>query len=246
MEALAAEMGMDIDNTSKEETDGDKLASPKDTGQGGDDVEVKKEQKSGGGPPTLSGEGGKIGGGPPTVSGGGGKSRGSPPTVSSGGGKKSKKKKKKGDIEYVFLNLVSNFDMSGCNYCSDEELESMLRDIEGEEPVNGTTKSPPSVLAEQVSAGNESEQTSEVAVGGVGQGEGEEEAGSTVMTAAQKKAAKKEREKKKKEAARQARMAQQNKQEKIARVNEDSTNSSANVNEDTGGDKVDSTQQVRN
>ena len=102
-------------------------------------------------------------------------------------------------------------------YCSDDELEAMLREIEGEGPSEGDKgQKAPSQSDLPVSADASDESKNAATGGGEGGGdEGEEgEIGTTVMTAAQKKAAKKEREKKKKEAARLAKQAQQSKQEK--------------------------------
>ena len=91
----------------------------------------------------------------------------------------------------------------------------MLREIEGGGATDSVLQNTP-VLATQDSESKEGgEATESVATGGGG-GDGEEGGGSTVMTQAQKKAAKKEREKKKKEAARQAKLAQQSKQERTA------------------------------
>ena len=98
----------------------------------------------------------------------------------------------------------------------------MLREIEGGGATDSVLQNTP-VLATQDSGSKEGgEATESAATGGGGGGDGEEGGGSTVMTQAQKKAAKKEREKNKKEAARQAKLAQQSKQERTANTSEDS------------------------
>ena len=99
----------------------------------------------------------------------------------------------------------------------------MLREIEGGGATDSVLQNAP-VLATQDSGSKEDGEATESAAtgGGGGDGDGEEGGGSTVMTQAQKKAAKKEREKKKKEAARQAKLAQQSKQERTADTSGDS------------------------
>ena len=84
----------------------------------------------------------------------------------------------------------------------------MLREIEGGGQSNDVTvQDAVPVTSEGVSEANTGAVGGETAV----ENEDKEEGGSTLLTPAQKKAAKKEREKKKKEAARQARLAQQEK-----------------------------------
>ena len=97
----------------------------------------------------------------------------------------------------------------------------MLREIEGGGATDSVLQDTP-VLTTQDSGSKEGGEATESAATGGGNGDGEEGGGSTVMTQAQKKAAKKEREKKKKEAARQAKLAQQSKQERTANISEDS------------------------
>lgn len=99
----------------------------------------------------------------------------------------------------------------------DEDLDAMLREIEGEDNSGPGTHSTGTKQTPVVSEASGSGETAATGATGEEEGSGsvmdgeKEESGATVLTPAQKKAAKKEREKKKKEALRQARLAQQEK-----------------------------------
>lgn len=113
------------------------------------------------------------------------------------------------------------------NAGSDEELEAVLREIEGEGPAADSqpqTTKPVETAASgaDISKQNEVTPADSGAVAAEGSNRDEEETTSTVMTAAQKKAAKKEREKKKKEAARQAKQAQAMKKPEMTKDSQDS------------------------